>query len=157
MELLCTIVILLLVSALVITGVQLGLRVFDRSVAFSQAQVLASTLKTTVSDELRYAGTVQSSDDTIGFFSQNYGEDGFEGFSSNGSGQVLLGGHKLLPSKSYPYGIRAQVNITKYDEETGIFSVTITVKNKKNTTVLAEVAFEVEQLNTAAVQKSAGG
>ena len=152
MELLCTIVILLLVSAMVLTGVQLGLRVFERSVAFSQAQVLASTLKTTVSDELRYAGTVQISGGTVGFFSQNYGESGFEGFSSDGAGQVLLGEHKLLPSKSYPYGIRAQVKITAYDDRSRIFTVTVTVRDRKNTTVLDEIEFEVKQLNAQDVQ-----
>lgn len=57
-EMLCTIVIILLISALVVTGVQLGVRSYHRSVSDSEAQVLCSTLTTAISDELRYAGTV---------------------------------------------------------------------------------------------------
>ena len=147
-ELLCTIVVLVLVSACVALGVSMGQRVYAKSVSYSEAQVLCSTLKTTMSDELRYSGTMQVEDGVVGFFSQKYGgEDAYAGFTTDEKGQVLLGGHKLLPSKAYPYGIRAAVEVS-YDEPTQMFDVTITIKNRTQQDVLAKTEFQVKKLNT---------
>ena len=41
-ELLCAIVVLLLVSALMVTGIQLGIRALNKSVSASEARVLSS-------------------------------------------------------------------------------------------------------------------
>lgn len=147
-EMLCAIMVLMLVGMLMITGVRLGLGAFSDSVSRSEAQVLCSTLKTTVSDELRYAGTLRrEAGKPIGFFSQNYGEAAFDGFSADENGQVLLGGKKLLPARAYPYGLRAQVELTDYAPDTRIFSVEITVMNRQGTDTLAQTQFEVRQLN----------
>ena len=147
-EMLCAIIVLMLVGMLMVSGVRLSLQSFAASVSRSEAQVLCSTLKTAVSDELRYAGTLkQEPGQSIGFFSQNYGEAAFAGFSSDENGQVLLGGKKLLPSRAYPYGLRAQVALTAYDPDTRIFSVEITVQDSGGTNTLAQTQFEVRQLN----------
>ena len=147
-EMLCVIVVVLLVSAAMVTGVSLAVRSYAKSVSFSEAQVLCSTLKTTMSDELRYSGTMQVEDGVVGFFSQKYGgEDAYAGFTTDEKGQVLLGGHKLLPSKAYPYGIRASVEVS-YDEPTQMFDVTITIKNRTQQDVLAKTEFQVKKLNT---------
>lgn len=57
-ELLCALAVLLLVAACMVVGVSLAVRSYDRSLASSEAQVLCATLQTTVSDELRYSGTL---------------------------------------------------------------------------------------------------
>ena len=148
-ELLCAIVVLLLVSALMVTGIQLGIRALNKSVSASEARVLCSTLQTTVSDELRYAGTTQRDGNAITFFSQNYSGEGV-GFSADEEGHVLLGEKKLLPNNAYPHGLRATVQLTDYDSGRRVFSVAVTVTNASGT-VLAETAFEVRQLNEPAV------
>ena len=74
-ELLCVLAVLVLVSAGMLTGVLLGVRSYAKSVSYSEAQVLLQTLKTSVSDELRYAGVVrQEAGRPIGFFSQRFGQ-----------------------------------------------------------------------------------
>ena len=143
-ELLCTIVVLLLISALMVTGIQLGVRTLRRSVTASESQVLCSTLKTVVSDELRYSGTITQTADGFAFFSQNYGEA--VSFTTNEDGQVLLGGNKLLPKRSYPYGMQAAVTIRSYQPLTRVFDVEITVLDRDGGT-LAETSYQVKQLN----------
>ena len=56
-EMLCTVAILVLVSMVMVLGVQLGVRSYAKSVSYSEAQVLCSTLTTTISDELRYSSS----------------------------------------------------------------------------------------------------
>lgn len=143
-ELLCTIVVLLLVSALMVTGIQLGARTLRKSVTASESQVLCSTLKTVVSDELRYSGTIAQTEEGFAFFSQNYGEA--VSFTTNEDGQVLLGGNKVLPAKSYPYGMQASVTIRSYQPLTRVFDVEIAVRGHDGA-LLAETAFQVRQLN----------
>lgn len=71
-ELLCALAVLLLVAACMVVGVSLAVRSYDRSLASSEAQVLCATLQTTVSDELRYSGTLfyDQAGHLTGFFSQ---------------------------------------------------------------------------------------
>ena len=151
-ELLCVLAVLVLVSAGMLTGVLLGVRSYAKSVSYSEAQVLLQTLKTSVSDELRYAGTVQLAADgtPAGFFSQSYGEAAYSGFSSDERGHVLLGGSKLLPDRAYPHGLRAAVELTAYDPATNTFTARITVLGAEDQ-IAAQTAFEVRQLNPAAV------
>ena len=70
-ELLCALAVLLLVAACMVVGVSLAVRSYDRSLASSEAQVLCATLQTTVSDELRYSGTLfyDQTGRLTGFFS----------------------------------------------------------------------------------------
>lgn len=143
-ELLCTIVVLLLITALMVTGIQLAVRTLRKSVTASESQVLCSTLKTIVSDELRYSGTTLQTEDGIAFFSQNYGES--VSFTTDEDGRVLLGGNKVLPAKSYPDGMQASVMIRDYQSQTRIFNVSIVVSDRDGS-VLAEADFQVKQLN----------
>lgn len=148
-EMLCSVAILVLVSMIMVLGVQLGVRSYAKSVSYSEAQVLCSTLTTAISDELRYSGSLQiAKDGTLeGFFSQQYGELAYTGFTSTSSGHVQLGGKDLLPAKAYPYGIRAEVAGLSYNAGAGVFTVNLTVKDSENKTVLAETEFEVKKLN----------
>ena len=64
-ELLCTIIVMLMVSALMAVGVGFSVRTYRSSMQRSEAQVLASTLTTAISDKLRYCGSVSSTGDKI--------------------------------------------------------------------------------------------
>lgn len=151
-EMLCTIVIILLISALVVTGVQLGVRSYHRSISDSEAQVLCSTLTTAISDELRYAGTVHLTGGTrttydmtqFSFFSQRYGDNA--AFTVNSDGQVLLSGNKLIPSKAYAYGARARLAI-EYDPSEYCFTVTLSIYDREDSRELTNNSFEVKLLN----------
>ena len=91
--------VLLLVAACMVVGVSLAVRSYDRSLASSEAQVLCATLQTTVSDELRYSGTLfyDQTGRLTGFFSQEHGgEDAKDGFQTDENGQILLGGTMMF-------------------------------------------------------------
>lgn len=87
---LCTVAILVLVSMVMVLGVQLGVRSYAKSVSYSEAQVLCSTLTTTISDELRYSGTlkVDGSGSVTGFFSQQFGSGDYTAFTTTPEGHV---------------------------------------------------------------------
>lgn len=146
-EMLCTIVILLLMSGLMATGIRLGVTTLRRSVMMSESQVLCSTLRSIVNDELRFSGTTSTDGETISFFSQNYGEG--VSFSTDENGQVTLGGNKVLTARSYPYGIRAYVTIKSYDPDSRVFTATVLVTTQDGST-LAQTSFEAKQLNEPA-------
>jgi prepilin-type N-terminal cleavage/methylation domain-containing protein len=143
-EMLCAVLVLLLVSALMAVGVQLATKAYSREVTHSEAQVLLTTLRTTVSDELRYAGTTEVNGSTITFFSQTYGAG--SAFTADENGQVLLSGNKLLSKNAYPHGITANVELKSYDETTRIFAVNITV-NDSDGSELGSSDFQVKRLN----------
>ena len=159
-EMLCTVAILVLVSMVMVLGVQLGVRSYAKSVSYSEAQVLYSTLTTTISDELRYSGTlkVDGSGSVTGFFSQQFGSGDYTAFTTTPEGHVQLGGKDILPAKAYPYGIKAEVGSLTYDDVTALFTVQLSVKDSENKNTLAETTFEVEKLNVTtedtAIQKT---
>ncbi len=149
-EMLCVIVVLILVSGLLATAVRLGSETFRESVSYSEAQLLCSSLKLAVSDELRYAGRVENEGESPSFFSRNYG---FGSFDTNDDGQLTFAGsNKILGSTAYPYGMRAEIDIdyTEIKDDIGIkglFDVTLSVKNRDESLTLAESKFQVKQVN----------
>ena len=82
-ELLSAVLVMLLVTSLLVLGVRIGTKAYVKSVSMSEAQILCATLTTLITDELRYAGTIQvEADGRVGFFSQNFGgADGADGAS----------------------------------------------------------------------------
>ena len=144
-EMLCTVIVLLLITSLMAVGVQLAVRSLRTLVMDSESQVLCSTIRASVSDELRYSGTTTVNGGNISFFSQNYGE-GVE-YSTNEDGQILLGGNKILSSKSYTYDMRASVTLKSYDSTSKIFSVSVKVTDSDGN-LLASSDFQVQRLNS---------
>ena len=148
-ELLSAIIVMLLVTATLVIGIRLGVKAYVESVSMSEAQILCSTLTTTISDELRYADTIKVADDgKITFFSKNFGGTGSEGisFSLNEDGQILLGNRLILSKRAYPYRLRAAMDL-KYDQQTRIFSVNLKIRRGSQTAALAEDTFEVKAIN----------
>ena len=142
-EMLCTVAILVLVSMVMVLGVQLGVRSYAKSVSYSEAQVLCSTLTTTISDELRYS-------------SQQFGSGDYTAFTTTPEGHVQLGGKDILPAKAYPYGIKAEVKSLTYDDVSSLFTVRLSVKDSENKNTLAETTFEVEKLNVTTEDTAEG-
>lgn len=139
-------------------GGALGVRSYAKSVSYSEAQVLCSTLTTTISDELRYSGTlkVDGSGNVTGFFSQQFGSGDYTAFTTTPEGHVQLGGKDILPAKAYPYGIKAEVKSLTYDDVSSLFTVRLSVKDSENKNTLAETTFEVEKLNVTTEDTAEG-
>jgi prepilin-type N-terminal cleavage/methylation domain-containing protein len=146
-EILCAVVILLLLSLLMVAGVRVAVKSLNIEMQHSESQILCSSLRTIVNDELRYAGSIDMSGTEIAFFSQNYGEK--VTFTTDEEGHVLLGEDKVLSTKSYPYGMRAEVTVSSYDTESRIFDASVKVTNEDGD-LLAEATFQVKQLNKPA-------
>lgn len=150
-ELLSAVLVMLLVTSLLVLGVRIGTKAYVKSVSMSEAQILCATLTTLITDELRYAGTIQAdADGRVGFFSQNFG--GADGtvsyFAADKNGQITLGGTPILSKRAYPYGLRAAVNL-RYAKTENRFTAILTVCGADGGE-LTRTEFEVEPLNQAA-------
>ena len=150
-ELLSAVLVMLLVTSLLVLGVRIGMKAYVKSVSMSEAQILCATLTTLITDELRYAGTIQvDADGRVGFFSQNFG--GADGavsyFAADENGQITLGGTPILSKRAYPYGLQAAVNL-RYAKPENRFTAILTVCGA-DSGELARTEFEVEPLNQAA-------
>ena len=142
---------MLLVTSLLVLGVRIGTKAYVKSVSMSEAQILCATLTTLITDELRYAGTIQAdADGRVGFFSQNFG--GADGtvsyFAADENGQITLGGTPILSKRAYPYGLQAAVKLS-YAQPENRFTAILTVCGADGGE-LARTEFEVEPLNQAA-------
>lgn len=154
-ELLSAVLVMLLVTSLLVLGVRIGTKAYVKSVSMSEAQILCATLTTLITDELRYAGTIQvDANGRVGFFSQNFGgADGADGagvsyFAADENGQITLGGTPILSKRAYPYGLRAAVELS-YAQPENRFTAMLTVCGADGGE-LARTEFEVEPLNQAA-------
>ena len=74
-ELLCTIVIVLLLTSCITLGIGLATKVFDKNLKSTKAQTLASTLNYLISDELRTATGPKIKEDGLHYVSDNFGSD----------------------------------------------------------------------------------
>lgn len=150
-ELLSAVLVMLLVTSLLVLCVRIGTKAYVKSVSMSEAQILCATLTTLITDELRYAGTIQAdADGRVGFFSQNFG--GADGtvsyFAADENGQITLGGTPILSKRAYPYGLQAAVKLS-YAQPENRFTAILTVCGADGGE-LARTEFEVEPLNQAA-------
>lgn len=147
-ELLCSIVILLLSTALVTVGVRLAIHTYQECMESSEAQVLCSTLTTAISDKLRYCGSVTQSENG-GFtqiFIQNVGSVEGEGEAFQiKDGKVMLGGKKLLGSGVYPQGLKVNRLDMSYDDR--IFTVTIEIADTSGNVLAKNQDFQVKRIN----------
>lgn len=148
-ETMTTCVILALISAIMVTGTQIGLKVLSNSAGESEGKVLCSTISSMIKDELRYAGsfTVDSDGNLVSYFSQNFGssEDSEESdIAIDGDGHVTVVGEQLRSKWSYVSGLKADNVIVVY--KNGIFGVTVTVEDGSGK-VVAKQKFDVKPVN----------
>lgn len=162
-EMLCCCIVLVILSAMMVLGINLASKSFRTSMADSEAQELCASLTTLVSDELRYAINVTSDADggNVRFFSRNHGDaldkDGkrigvaLHTITDSGDehcGELYVGDEPIMSAASYAsYGFIAEADV-RFNSDSGWFSVTLTVSDKDGA-VLAENSFSVLQLNKA--------
>ena len=161
-ELLAGIIVMLLVAGIMVIGVKLGSDAYVKSVSMSEAQQLCSTLTSLVNDELRYCSEVYVKDSKVGIFSENFGKGTNDTgliYAQDDKEQVVLKdevgnrSYKILSSRSYPYNLKATVDLT-YDQSTGdngTFNAKVEVYRTEGK-VLATTTFQVQPLNHVVVK-----
>ena len=154
-ELLCTIVILLLVSAAVNVGIHLAVQNYASSITNSEAHVLCGTVGDLVCDELRFGSNLTWEEEGLIFTSRNIAnrkfvvEDGQVSLSYSDAALAkdsTLKPEKLLPSKAYPNGLSVDLTLTLTPNGTDIVSVQVVVRDSKRN-VQAERITEIKSLN----------
>lgn len=150
-EMLCSVLALLLVSALLAVGVSFSVRTYRESMAASEAQMLCSTLTAAISDKLRYS----TLEDGTKLFLTGCGSDCH--FSINEDGRILISAtvetnetkdYELLGPGAYPRGLRVKANeqLVSMDGDGKTFTVAFSVQNEQGNT-LAESNFQVKRIN----------
>lgn len=164
-ELLCATLIMLLVSAGMVSGVQLAQRQYLKSVRNSEAQVLYSTIQAILTNELRYTTHVQYTDngtnEVATFYSVTYAvkhhDTALVSLNKNSVetdyGELALGYdgeyNRILGSASYPNGLGARARL-EYDRNNKIFTVYLTI-SFNNRPYLEEQSFQVMALNNVRI------
>lgn len=160
-ETLCAIVMMILVTAIIVGGLQFTTNNFSKLMSVSEAQVMSKTLSTAIADELRYASDIKSDqysnykgDKVVTYKNTNYGSDNdtFDPFIDvDKEGHIVViendkieNSTKIVSDKVYTYGNTANVEIS-YSEEKCIFSVKLEIKNS-NGDVLKTTNFDVEPI-----------
>ena len=149
-ELLCALLILMLVSTGLVTGVQLGVNQYAKSMRSSESKILYSTLSSIISNELRYSTdiTVDASGNLVDFQAVSYGQRTYkdstltrsfrsmtdEDTYTAGYGKLYYGTandadtkDNLLGAASYTYGLTAMVSSIVYDSENAMFTVQLDI------------------------------
>lgn len=93
-EMLCSVILVILVSIGLANGVQLAVENYTRSIIHSESQVLCETLTTAVSDKLRNCKEISPDAKPIQFFSEGVGKN--SSFATDEAGHVLLGNQAQL-------------------------------------------------------------
>lgn len=153
-ETLCTVLIVLLISAMLAVGVRFAVRTYRESMELSETEPLCSTLTAAISDKLRYSGEVGQN-----MFIQGVGTtySGGGSFAISDDGEVVIQTtdseeFRLLGSASYPQGLRVRMTGTgetgfiSYSAETGIFTVSFAIADAQGN-ILKETCFDVKRIN----------
>lgn len=153
-ETLCTVLIVLLISAMLAVGVRFAVRTYRESMELSETELLCSTLTAAISDKLRYSGEVGQ------MFIQGVGKTDSGGggsFAISDDGEVVIRTTdskeiRLLGSASYPQGLRVRTTGTgetgfiSYSAKTGIFTVSFAIADAQGN-ILKETCFDVKRIN----------
>ena len=140
-EMLCTVVILLLVSATVTVGTRLAVENYTASITASESQTLCTTVLDAVGDILRYSTRVTDWSEELHFQSDRY--DGVRYFAVEDGKEIAP--QKLLPVKAYPNGLQVRLELEPNQTE-NMVTVKVTALNSKGKE-LASRELDVRILN----------
>ena len=151
----CTVLIVLLISAMLAVGVRFAVRTYRESMELSETELLCSTLTAAISDKLRYSGEVGQNMFIQGVGTTDSGGGG--SFAISDDGEVVIQTtdseeFRLLGSASYPQGLRVRTTGTgetgfiSYSAETGIFTVSFAIADAQGN-ILKETCFDVKRIN----------
>jgi prepilin-type N-terminal cleavage/methylation domain-containing protein len=164
-EMLCSVLLIGLISAGLARGVSLAFYQYKRSVRHSSSYQLFTTLQTLISNELKYTNSVTLDGNNVKeFYSVTYAlEDAKtslyildkDGKPTDGYGEVAFGdGEKfnyLLSTKSYSDSLGAKCNIT-YDKDNKIFTVELKIGVNDEENPYIEQTFSVRSIENVSTQ-----
>lgn len=160
-ETLCAMIMMVLVTSIIVGGLQFTTNNFSKMMSISEAQVLSKTLSTAVADELRYAFDIKPNQystykgsSVVTYKSTNYGseDDTFDPYIDvDQEGHLIIiendkieNSNKLVSDKVYTYGNTANIHI-EYSEEKSIFSVKLEIFNSDKE-IIKTTDFDVEPI-----------
>ena len=163
-EILVVVLILSLLTASLTTVMSLAVEQYNESMRASEANVLSSTLRSVISNELAYTTEIHTdaSGNVNSFQSQNYTtESSLSTFivssaDSGGFGKLLIGtdssNMKLLGDGSYPRNLGAKIDSFTYDSSACCFTIKLSIGCKSNTYL--EQTFQVLNVNKTTAKTS---
>lgn len=181
-ELLAATLILLLASQVLAQGMAFAVRSYNKSLTYSHAKQLASTLTNTIETELRYTTSITTvptevgeepsftgKEELVSYFSPIYGKtkSSFSALDEAGhpvsdSGEIAVYvttaekeevWQRLISTASYSsYGLKASVAPVLYDSAKKMFSVSLRIYDKEGNSLLVN-QFDVLPINQVAVNE----
>lgn len=141
-EMLCVVLILVLLSLMMNTGLQLAWRSYQDGTAESETQLLLNTLSDALGDKLRFAVVTLNADGS--YKGTSVGE-----VESDADGKLRVGGKKLLPDGAYGadrYKV-TQVDVTPSINDTEVsFAIKLRVEDASSG-IGAETTLNIRCLN----------
>ncbi len=165
-EMLCTVLLVTLISMGLVRGVTLASTQYRRSVRYSSSYQLFTNLQTIISNELKYANkiTLDNDNKVNQFFSTTYALENSltrlyvlddDGKETDEYGQIAIGNgtdfNYLLSSKAYSDSLGAKCNIT-YSDVDEVFIVTLSVGVNDDDTPYVEQTFWVRPIENVEVK-----
>lgn len=156
-ETLCTVLIVLLISAMLAVGVRFAVRTYRESMELSETELLCSTLTAAISDKLRYSGEVGQNMFIQGVGTTDSGGGGSFAISDDGEvviqttdseevpGLLGLGLHTRRACGCGRPG-HGETGFISYSAETGIFTVSFAIADAQGN-ILKETCFDVKRIN----------
>ena len=166
-EVLAAIIILLLVTSGIVTGVVLSKHQYQSSITQSEASELYNSLSSLINNELKFTNEIKtdSNNNVTSFYSVSYATKsaltGFDTIDNDGNttsdyGQIILRStadesdiKRLLSYGAYTNGLGGKVDSLTYKD--GIFTVTLSVGTSDKTII--SKTFNVRPLNTIVANK----
>lgn len=137
-EVLVAVLILSLVTVGVAAGVSSSVKVYRKSVQFSESRTLCATLSQAVMDELRYATDIGSQSTNPTFTNQS----GESVAIAAVEGQLKVGNRALVSTGAY----NKMTAAVEYTYASGIFEVELTIKDNGGNTIHS-TTFSVSTFN----------
>ena len=181
-EVLATVIVIGLVSGGLATAVTVGARQFTRSMAMSESQMLCSSLRQDIENDLSYTKIVlgdEASGDLTGYVSLHHADKtqylklkalddngqpvNASGNDVTGEGQLALCSddgkvkNRLLGKAAYNNGLKACVKKLQYIEDKRLYVVELAIySDASGSEPLADETFSVKALNNAKLEIKQG-
>ena len=166
-EMLCTVLLVSLVSTMLVTGVLMGSKQYNRSIRISEAQQLNLTIETILTNELKYTNRIEEENGQVKkIYSTTYAlsndltaisilkNDKDEAVSDGKYGQLSFTDgtsyNRVLPKGSYAKELGVKITSLTYDQSQKCFHVTMDIGTDTIGSLISE-NFVVRALNPVTI------
>ena len=166
-EMLCTVLLVSLVSTMLVTGALMGSKQYNRSIRISEAQQLNLTIETILANELKYSNRIEEENGQVKkIYSTTYvlsndltaisilKNDKDEAVSDGKYGQLSFTDgtsyNRVLPKGSYAKELGVKITSLTYDQNQKCFHVAMDIGTDKIGSLISE-NFVVRALNPVTI------